>query len=171
MGAILLRNGQRFDPFGDDPLPPVWVFTRALCMISRYTGHTLRPYTVGEHSFRLAEAKQVKEAGLSRAAVLHDFSEAIFNDMASPVKREMPEYSAAETRLQRRIFTHWNEPWENMNRLMEFDHRICLDEMLSLFDGVTPWCEPLGVFVPQTEFHWKEVHFGLEHLCNELEIL
>lgn len=172
MSKITLSNGVAFDIFSHaSPLPPRWVFTRSLSMINRYTGHTTRPYSVGEHSVRLADSQPVRKAGLARAAALHDFSEALLNDIVYPLKPKFPLYEEIEDALQRRIFAHWNEPWENMEKLAEFDRRICVDEMAALFfHPIEPWMEPLGVKIPDRDINWATTFNKLETLCTALNI-
>lgn len=64
---------------------------RALPMINRYTGQTLHPYSVAQHSMVLTswacrEAKIV-EPHLLMAILLHDAAEAFIGDIIRPVKR------------------------------------------------------------------------------------
>lgn len=169
MGSVIrLSNGVLIDPFRLSMARlSRSVFTRSLSMLPRYTGHTEYPYTVGQHSLSLAASREVKAAGLCRAALLHDFSEALFNDLASPVKRQLPEYMEAETKAQKTIFEWWGEPWVNMTRLHEFDTRICVNEMRVLFNRPTEhWAEPLQAHVyPETQ--WRVVYDLFEAACDE----
>lgn len=59
----------------------------ALACLNRYTGHTIRPYSIGEHSVRVAMLVEPKHR---RAALLHDATEAYVNDLSQPLK-SMPE--------------------------------------------------------------------------------
>jgi hypothetical protein len=56
----------------------------ALSQKCRFTGHTKRFYSVGEHSWR---ASLNVAPGFELAALLHDATEAYLPDIASPVKR------------------------------------------------------------------------------------
>ncbi len=66
----------------------------ALSQLNRFTGHTVRPYTVAEHS--------VIGAGLIREAIgleflLHDATEAYLGDVSSPLKALIgPKYAELE---------------------------------------------------------------------------
>lgn len=171
MSFIRLSDGSKFDPFSHDlamKAPPKRaVFIHALANISRYTGHTKRPLSVLEHSYRLARNKQVRLRGLSRAALLHDFNEAVTNDLPRPFKAALPEFCIMEESIQRLIFAHWNEPWENMALLEEFDHQICIDEMTQLYPcKIEPWDEPLGVhFPPKVDMNALKLKFRV--LCDK----
>lgn len=149
-------------------MPAVHVFTRSLSMLNRYTGHTLRPYSVAEHTIRMATNTEVIMSGLQRAVLLHDFNEALTNDLPRPFKRVLPEYVALEEVVQRQIFAHFNEPWENMERLTEFDYRICEDEMTQLFyPPHSIGLVPLGTYIdPADQTGWYDHFLHLNYLCE-----
>lgn len=74
----------------------------ALACVNRYTGHALRPYSVAEHSVRVA---MLVEPRHRKAALLHDATEAYVNDLAAPFKR-MPEltgYRDTETAVWHKV--------------------------------------------------------------------
>jgi 5'-deoxynucleotidase YfbR-like HD superfamily hydrolase len=72
----------------------------ALSQVNRFTGHTINPYSVAEHSVHVASLlpDEYKLEGL-----LHDASEAYIADMATPVKHsgKMGEYRNLECNIQR----------------------------------------------------------------------
>lgn len=145
-------------------------FTHALSIINRYTGNTIWPYSVGQHTYLGATSREVREAGLSRAFFLHDFSEVLFNDLPSPLKRMLPEYCELETKAQKHIFNVFGEPWENMEALYQYDKRMCVNEMAVLFDppkhlGMEPMQD---VFVGR--MHWEFVEMNLNTLAVELDV-
>jgi uncharacterized protein len=163
---IRISTGELVDPFNINVMPKREVFVRSLAMLNRYTGHTSRPYSVAEHTCHLAGCPAVKNAGLSRAALLHDFNEALTNDLPHPLKKALPDYEQFEEYVQKRIFAHFNEPWENMEKLVEFDRRICVDEMSQLFNPpVEPWMEPLQVSFDYFESPWSYWSLRLNQLC------
>lgn len=172
MTSILVTTGQLVDPFHIENVHlTAKMFIKPLCMLNRYTGHTIRPLPVAEHTYKLSKSKAVVAARLERAALLHDFNEALTNDLPRPFKQALPDYVAFEERVQRYIFAWYNEPWENMEALKEFDFRICQDEMQQLFDepfdlGV----EPLDVSYPATEQHWTVWEQLLTERCAEFGI-
>lgn len=144
-------------------------FTHALALINRYTGNTIWPYSVGQHTYLGATSEPVIKAGLQRAFFLHDFSEVFVNDLPSPLKTLVPEYCGIEDRIQRHIFNVFNEPWENMAAIHDFDKRMCQDEMAVLFSpGKDIGREPMGVTVGQMD--WTMVEFRLNILAHKLGV-
>lgn len=144
-------------------------FTHALSIINRYTGNTLWPYSVGQHTILGTLSKEVMDAGLSRAFFLHDFSEVFVNDLPSPLKRLVPEYCALEDRIQRHIFNVFDEPWENMEKIHSFDKRMCQSEMAVLFNpGKDIGLEPMSVHIGTMD--WTTVEWQLNALASELGV-
>jgi len=70
----------------------------SLCLINRYNGAALFPYSVAQHSLYVASLlpQELKLHGL-----LHDAAEAYVGDMASPLKKIMPEYKKVEEKIFR----------------------------------------------------------------------
>lgn len=144
-------------------------FTHALSIINRYTGNTLWPYSVGQHTLLGATSPEVQAAGLSRAFFLHDFSEVLVNDLPSPLKRMVPDYCTIENHIQKHIFNVFDEPWENMEAIYEYDKRMCQSEMAVLFNpGKDIGLEPMSVTIGQMD--WTTVEMRLNALALELEV-
>lgn len=72
-------------------VPNITVIAHSLSLINRYTGHTLRPYSVAEHSLLVCDI--VAAAGLDchaqMLALLHDAHECLCGDVTAPVKRAL----------------------------------------------------------------------------------
>jgi len=88
-GAFRLVTGVRFDVAVPDAarIDPHAV-GHALALENRYGGHVPYPYSVAEHSVRVA---RLVPAGLRRAALLHDAHEGLgLGDVIGPVKRLLP---------------------------------------------------------------------------------
>lgn len=103
---IQTASGVAFFP--NDPRPEdidIYDIAHALSQINRFTGHTRVPYSVAEHSVRVAREIPWSEPGIRLAALLHDASEAYVADIATPVKNlpEMAAYREIESKLQRAI--------------------------------------------------------------------
>lgn len=75
-----------------------------LSMICRWGGHTKTWHSVAEHSVRVCNllAKQDRCYGL-----LHDAAEYIYGDLCSPLKKQCPNYCAAVSVLQRKIYRYY----------------------------------------------------------------
>ena len=92
-----------------DPQPDqidLWDVSMGLSHEVRFSGQIKEPYTVGEHSLRVAYL--LKERGASPdiqlLGLLHDASEAYLRDMSSPVKALLPDYKALESTLSTVIY-------------------------------------------------------------------
>lgn len=82
-------------------IPSVKSMAHALSQINRFTGHTIRPYNVAEHSLLVCEIARnqpyfndlsVKEQGaLMLACLVHDLHEALVGDVPTPIKRMLGE--------------------------------------------------------------------------------
>lgn len=131
---------------------------RPISMVNRYSGGLIRPLSVAEHSFKLSGAPQVVERKLSRAALIHDLNEGIMTDLINPMKRDpqFKPYLELEEKVQRHLFNMFGIPWSEMEELIEFDRRICEDEVNQLRPGGRGFgYEPLGVkYDPNEDYHW-----------------
>ena len=70
------------------------------------------------------------------------------NDIASPVKRGLPEYKTYENQLQAVIAKRFDLPYPFPEVIHDFDHRILPDEIKVLFSSKDMWdsnYEPLGM--------------------------
>lgn len=109
-----------------------YVFIHSISTLSRFHGHAAYPYTVGQHSRNLC---MLVPDHLKRAALIHDFSEALFNDLASPVKRENPEYRAAEHTCGQEIASFFGVGVTELLDLDQYDKRIYANERDVVFAG------------------------------------
>lgn len=145
-GDIRTYTGAMIDPFTlrEDQVDAVDCI-HALSLINRFTGHSLRPYSVMEHSLHLTEFVPDE---LKQAAFIHDWSETYFNDIARPVKKRFKEYKAHEREAQKVIFDAMSVDFDLLEEIDPYDKRICSDEMLSMFDPpFKHYEEPLGVTI------------------------
>ena len=96
-------TGRRFyllDPRVEDI--DLWDIAHALSHEARFGGHTHRPYSVGQHSIRVA-LDMPPEFALW--GLLHDAHEAYLKDIPSPVKLLVgPDYKRAASDIQRVVW-------------------------------------------------------------------
>jgi len=78
----------------------------SLSLMTRANGHCSQFYSVAQHSIHCF--KEAKSRGYSEnvqlSCLLHDASESYISDLTRPVKRNLPEYSAIEEKLQSLIY-------------------------------------------------------------------
>lgn len=92
----------------------VYEISFALENVCRWAGHTVRFYSVAEHSVRVA--RLVEDLGGTpeqvRAGLLHDAAEAFLGDMPSPFKRlpDLAGYRALIEAAEKAIFDHFDLP-------------------------------------------------------------
>lgn len=155
--GIRVNSGYLVDPFAftDEDIDRI-DFPKSLAQINRYTGQGDYPFSVAQHSHCLALAVP---PGLKRVAIIHDFSEAVFNDLAAPVKSELPEYKEAEHYVQGVILRRFGVPSTDMGDLKEYDRRITRNEKIAIFSkpniggGHGDGLEPLDL----NWWHFREI--------------
>ncbi|KRR22176.1 hypothetical protein CQ13_30055 [Bradyrhizobium retamae] len=136
-------------------------FIHSICNLNRYTGHLPFPISVGLHSLRMAERVPPH---LRQAALIHDWSEACFNDIASPIKATLGNYKKHEKAAGRVIFDAMHVPYELLAEIKQYDVKIRQDERIATW-GYENWksdkwthdgdAQPIGItFVEQ---HWRDV--------------
>jgi hypothetical protein len=72
----------------------------ALSLINRYTGHTLVPYSVAQHSVHVSNLVGDEFA---KWGLMHDASEAYLGDVSRPLKSMLPDYKLLEEMVQRAV--------------------------------------------------------------------
>lgn len=98
---IKTYSGVNFFPF-DPKVEDVNIvdIAHALALQCRFNGHTNRFYSVAQHCIEVAK-KCSPENQLW--GLLHDAPEAYISDLASPIKKNMPEFQKAEATILRVI--------------------------------------------------------------------
>lgn len=115
-GEAVSRIQTAFNGVWDARAPGAYDYTLyeiafALENLCRFVGHTVRFYSVAEHSVRVA--RLVEDLGGTpeqvRAGLLHDAAEAFLGDMPSPIKHlpEMAGYRALMLDAEKAIFGHF----------------------------------------------------------------
>lgn len=107
-GWIQTYTGKKLNP-ANPSLDQICLedIARGLSKICRYSGQSRIFYPVSTHSVHVSRdvARRTGDAGLARAAFLHDSPEAYLCDIAKPVKILCPVYNILEDRMSRAIET------------------------------------------------------------------
>ena len=91
-------TGKMIDPFSPDPDQIALVdIAHSLGNLCRWNGHTMKFYSVAQHSIFVQNMVQSCEDKL--AAMLHDASEAYISDVTRPVKHRLKNYFDVEFEL------------------------------------------------------------------------
>lgn len=144
------HTDRKFYPL--DPRPEdisVYDIARGISMQCRYNGHVKRFYSVAEHCWHMSHAVPEEDA---LWALLHDATESYVGDMVRPLKKHMPDFSAAEDRVMAAIVDKFGLATYDMPQsVRDADNRILLDERDAL-KGTPPdeWdvpFEPLGITI------------------------
>jgi hypothetical protein len=103
--SILLSNGDFFDfkePRNHEY--DIRTIAHALSNLCRYTGHSKRFYSVAEHCVLVSNLIEPKYA---LEGLLHDASEAFCGDVASPLKKLIPQYAKIEEGVQEALAAYF----------------------------------------------------------------
>lgn len=138
-GMIITYTGKWFDVLSPKPdLVDIEDIAHALSNQGRFTGHTREFYSVAQHSVLVANYCPSVDA---LHGLLHDASEAYLSDMARPVKKHPdfgPFYLAAEDKLQRAIYQHFDLDPEMPKSVHEWDNVLLRTEARDLMPATFP---------------------------------
>lgn len=136
---ILTYTGKKFTPL--DPKPEqvdIEDIAHSLSYLQRFTGHSLIPFSVAQHSIHVM--KLVRDKGYSTywqlISLLHDASEAYANDLCTPIKKNLPEYKKIEEKIQETIYKAFDLPVpdkDEYKRIVKWaDNCLVVNEMSKL---------------------------------------
>ncbi len=134
----------------------------ALSNLCRYTGHVSDFYSVAEHCVRLCD---YGPEDLKDWLLLHDASEAYFNDLAAPVKHqpELDKYREGEARMMRAVCDRFDlDPVEPEN-VKILDLAIRINEMRDLKGREPRKYEPRPLDIPVIKT-WTPRRAKMEYL-------
>lgn len=138
----------------------------ALALKCRYSGHTIRHYSVARHSSLIATALWLRRLGprMALAGLLHDAAEAYLPDVARPVKPFMTGFAAIESRIEAVIAAKYDLPWPwPIPEVKAADTAILRDEMEQVMAAAPlPWNLPpgrLNVIIGNTTWRDDEREF------------
>lgn len=97
----------------------------ALSNLCRFTGHVREFYSVAQHSYYVSVVAGPKHA---LAGLLHDATEAYVGDVASPLKRLLPEYKKIEERIWLNIALQYGISSDLPKEVHDADLRMLVTE-------------------------------------------
>lgn len=124
----------------------------ALAHQCRYNGHTVKFYSVAEHSYLMST--QVSKPCVIHA-LLHDAAEAYTGDITTPVKRLFPAIAEMEERILAAIYEHFNifkPSIAERQEIKDADIRMLRTERDRLFQNITVgWPPEVNRALPYTK--------------------
>ena len=133
-GWIQTVSGRRVYPLDMHPdMVDIRDITHALSRLCRYNGHSIRFYSVAEHSYHVSQQCSEQNA---LWGLLHDAAEAYFTDVSAPVKQQLPELEMVEQRILRAVCERFDLAWPMPSEVAEIDSRIVGDERKLLMSSV-----------------------------------
>lgn len=130
MAPLETINGRIIDVLNPDPFAiDIFDIAHGLSMQCRFGGHTVRHYSVAEHSWWVSKLCKPEYA---LQGLLHDATEAYLCDIPTPIKRLLPDYYKVEGGLWEVIANKYGVPVEMHESVKEADARMCITEKLEL---------------------------------------
>lgn len=108
--TILLSSGRYFS-FEEPSALTVEEVAHALSKICRFTGHCSSFYSVAQHAVLVSRLTPPEHAW---EGLHHDDGEAVTGDMATPLKRLVPEFKVIERRCEKAILGGFGIDADNM---------------------------------------------------------
>lgn len=130
MSWMLTAQGHEHVFAGADALKNDWDVkdvAHALALQNRFNGHTVRPYSVAEHSLLVAEIAKADGATVVQqlAALMHDAHEAYTGDVISPVQarvgRAWSDFEASVAQTLRRRYGLLSTFAASRNQIQQWD--------------------------------------------------
>jgi len=138
----------------------------ALSCINRFTGHTVAPYSVAQHSVMVSRLCEPDDA---MWGLLHDASEAYLGDVARPLKVMLPEYVSLEKQIQQTIAKAFGLSWPMPPAIKIADNRALIAEKRALMSVEHDWCiEADPVHTPINPYCWQQAKQLFENRFKEL---
>lgn len=151
---IQTYTGRKFDPTNPEPEDVDIVdIAHALANNCRFTGHTHKHYSVGQHSVL---GSYIVPPEYALHFLLHDASEAYLSDISKPVKRVLPDYREMEWKVQWAIMEKFGLNGKLPGVVKLVDSLMCFTEKRDLM-GKEPadWgCPP---YIARCVFHARRI--------------
>ncbi|EFO32476.1 metal dependent phosphohydrolase [Roseibium sp. TrichSKD4] len=134
---ILTVSGNYFDYDNPDQSDfGIRDIAHALSNICRFGGHSLRFYSVAEHSVHVSRLVP-KEDQL--AALLHDAPEAFIGDMPKPLKETLSDYQRLEERIEKAVMARFGIPLPLPQSVKRADVQMLRTEQLHIMNNNDDW--------------------------------
>lgn len=141
---------------------------RALSRIARFNGLTTHFYSVAEHSVHCVRAFELHAAGdivtdpwlndIARDILMHDAAEAYLGDVATPLKRHLPDYKALEPHMEAAIAARFDLGGTAPEWVKRCDLELLALEKRALMPGAGVWPILAGVPTPPIELRCLPPH-------------
>jgi hypothetical protein len=155
LSVITLWSGKSLDLLNPDPaVMDLDVIAQSLSKLCRYTGQCLRFYSVAEHSVRASYIDETLET------LLHDAAEAFIGDVATPLKRLLPDYAIIEEKIEAAIAERYGLKWPWNIDVHNADAVMLVTEQRDLLPPGKPFntLRPLDKHItmaPQPILYWR----------------
>lgn len=141
---VTTASGKRFYPLAPEPEDlNIHDIAHSLSKLCRFNGHTLRFYSVAEHSVLCSEVPGLTLSE-RRWALMHDVPEYVIGDMVRPLKVTLDRLSDGavskiEGRIERCIVERYNLALLRPPIIKEVDLRMCATEKRDLMVDSEEW--------------------------------
>ena len=163
------------------------VIAQALAHQNRYLGHTIRPYSVAEHSVLVARLvwQETQDPDLALWGLFHDAPETWLADIPSPVKiligaHGMAQYLEAESRIMAQVAEKFGLRGSVIPDVVrDADKRLAVLERVMLFSRISsyrgsieyPARFPGGVsFFPTEEWINLRIDMPADVACQDFKL-
>lgn len=137
----------------------------ALGNLCRFNGHCSRFYSVAQHS---VYCSRYAPEGFELEALLHDAGEAFYGDVATPLKRQLPEFRALMRRVDAAVHARLGIPVEMSPEVRDIDLRMLAAEREQLMPKTGRAWEALAGVTPISLFieDWEPRLAGAYYLTR-----
>lgn len=133
MSRIRIRGGRWFDFLNPDSTPlTIDDIAWGLAHEFRYSNQGYEMLTVAQHSC-MASGLRFVPPEYKRGMLFHDASEAVLHDLASPLKKLLPDYQEIESRIQESILKSLGVRPAPESLIAEADQCLLEEEMAVVF--------------------------------------
>ncbi len=122
----------------------------SLSQLCRFTGHCVRFYSVAQHSVLVS---MLVPPELAYVGLMHDITESVLGDVASPLKDLLPDYRWLEQRVWLSMAIQYDLPVCMPRGVKYADLQALALEKKHLMPDTGPWAILHGVEVPNLSLY------------------